>query len=365
MLTIFLLLTQASPASAQTPAVTIESRPSCGRCGITVQRVMRLGDREGDGAFASRPYVAARDSRGRFYIVTPETNQEPPFVFDRTGRFLQRLGRVGDGPGEYREPISIMVRRDSVYVLDRQQGRMTVLSPGWGYVRSFQAPTGGWSAAALDSGGFVINARIRDASRIGIPLHLFDHSGNYLRSMGDRRERIDPRNNSIDSWWVSAGQHNTFWSTPYSHRYVLNHWDARGRLLQSLVRRADWFPTFDSLWIITPTRPPYPILMGSWTDAEGLVWVIAGVSDPRWQRGLGAKRRGEGGVDIYRHEDRQKLYDTLIEVIDPVRGTLVTSRRLDETLDVVIGSGLVGGVRETDDGVFLDVVQLSLSKSSP
>lgn len=357
LLTLLLTLTQS-----QSTTLTISNEASCSGCDIIVRRTMRLGQSDGDGAFASRPYVVARDSRGRFYVVTPETSGEVPFVFDSRGRFVQRLGRVGDGPGEYRNPISIMVRRDSVYVLDRQQGRLTVLAPSWRYARSFQGPPGAWSAIALDSGGFVINGRVKNAQRIGIPYHRFDATGNYLGSFGSRNERIDPRNNTIDNWWLTPGSHNSFWAVPYSHRYVIDHWSADGQLLRSLERRVPWFPRFDSLWNITPEQPPYPIMMGSWSDDQGLVWVLVGIGDRDWARGLGTRQRGEGGGVYYKHEDRQKIYDTLVEIIDPATGQLVTSRRLDGTLDVVIGSGLVGGVRETEDGVFLDVFAISLNR---
>ena len=90
--------------------------------------------------------------------------------------------------------------------------------------------------------------------------------------------------------------------------------------------------------------------------------MIGGVADPTWAQGLGERRPGDRGTFYYRHEDRQKIYDAVIEVIDLRNGRLLTSRRYDRTLDLVIEPGLVGSVRETEDGVFLEVFQITLDR---
>lgn len=340
----------------------VPSKPSCQGCEITLTRLTRLGDRDGEGSFASRPYVVTRDSRGRFYVVTPETSEEPPFVFASNGHFLRRLGRVGDGPGEYRNPTSVMVWRDSVYVLDRQNGRMTVLSPTWKYVRSFNAPPNASGAAVFESGRFAINARVRDADRIGYPHHLFDQAGNYLHPFGYRNERIDPRNNTVDWWWLTTTLHDNVCGIPYTQRYLIELYDANGNTVRSLRREADWYQPFDDPWNITPERAPYPMMFGCWVDSTGLVWVIGNVADRHWASGLGGARPAEGQAGmIYELKDWQKLYDGFIEVIDPVRGLVVAYERFDQMINLVIGSGMVGGVREDSDGrVFLEVLQVTL-----
>lgn len=48
-------------------------------------------------------------------------------IFDSTGRFLRRFGRVGDGPGEFDRINSIFVIDDSLWVWERAARRATVL----------------------------------------------------------------------------------------------------------------------------------------------------------------------------------------------------------------------------------------------
>lgn len=56
--------------------------------------------------------------------------QQPMFrVVDSTGRRLQAFGRQGDGPGEFRGPIDLQTRGDSLRIFDGR--RMTLLRYTW------------------------------------------------------------------------------------------------------------------------------------------------------------------------------------------------------------------------------------------
>ncbi|HEX9729643.1 MAG TPA: hypothetical protein VGA37_14160 [Gemmatimonadales bacterium] len=68
--------------------VEIGSELACPTCEIELAHLVRLGAAEGPGAFASRPYAIARDTRGRYYVVTPESFNEPPYMLDSAGHFL-------------------------------------------------------------------------------------------------------------------------------------------------------------------------------------------------------------------------------------------------------------------------------------
>lgn len=47
-------------------------------------------------------------------------------IYGADGRHVRDIGRSGDGPGELRDPISLRIRGDTVFVLDRV-GRLTLL----------------------------------------------------------------------------------------------------------------------------------------------------------------------------------------------------------------------------------------------
>lgn len=68
--------------------------------------------------------AAARTSDGGIAVL--DALQVAVKLFDARGRHLRDIGRRGDGPGEFRDPIALMVREDSLVVLDRV-GRRTWL----------------------------------------------------------------------------------------------------------------------------------------------------------------------------------------------------------------------------------------------
>jgi hypothetical protein len=59
---------------------------------------MVFGDADGPGSFGTITGAFARMSDGTMIIA--EVNQVP-VAFDRTGKYLRRLGRRGKGPGEF------------------------------------------------------------------------------------------------------------------------------------------------------------------------------------------------------------------------------------------------------------------------
>lgn len=70
------------------------------------------------------------DSRGRVYIA--EGRSQPAVTILRLdGRLERRLGRAGDGPGEFREPLSVQVLRgDTLMVYDAREYRVSFFAPG-------------------------------------------------------------------------------------------------------------------------------------------------------------------------------------------------------------------------------------------
>ena len=160
-----LLATRSALAQAR---VEIGSTVACEACEIVLTHIARVGDADGPGALSSRPYSMSRDSRGRFYVVTPEQGGEPPMVFDADGRFVARLGREGAGPGEFRAPtIVLILPGDTVLVIDGSLARLTVLSQKYGLVRTAPVSAGAWAATVLAGGELVVNAQVNTPGQIG------------------------------------------------------------------------------------------------------------------------------------------------------------------------------------------------------
>lgn len=330
-----------------TRLVRISSRPSCPDCRITIDAVVRLGDPDGEGMISHPPYVA-RDRRGRYYVTSRQGSDQVPLVFDSQGHFLQRLGRPGGGPGEFRGADAILVVNDSIVVFDVGNARMTVLSPDYRPVRSAPIPPVSYAAAASGRTIF-LNARVPDRSRIGLSLHRMDFAGNYLGSHGDSAALVLPRR--VESLLRLATSHlGGVWVAPELYDYRLERWTTQGVRVTTIIRDAEWYPPYDKVWSATPTTAPPPTITAVWEDAGGLLWVFGTVAAPRWWEGLGPGQLLEGRR-VYPTKAEDDVLDAVVEVIDPTAGRLVTSRRFDAPLRVALGNSLASSMSYNADGV--------------
>ena len=125
-----------------------------------------------------------------------------------------------------------------------------------------------------------------------------------------------------------------------------------GRLLKTLEPAAPWYRPYARVRSPAPNRPPVSTIYGSWEDENGYLWVIGDVASPNWKRFLAKEPKRVEGALVYETLDRQRMYDTVIDIFDPKANRLVASQRFpSRTFEYVIGDNLIGGIRETDEGV--------------
>lgn len=89
---------------------------------------VRIGVVEGSPEYQwTRPVAAGRLSDGGFAVL--EQVPAEVRVFDRSGEFVRRVGAEGDGPGELRSPVGLVVLPgDTILVWDRGSRRLNWFS---------------------------------------------------------------------------------------------------------------------------------------------------------------------------------------------------------------------------------------------
>jgi hypothetical protein len=181
----------------------------------------------------------------------------------------------------------------------------------------------------LGSGRFIVNAGIRSRDAFGYAFHLLDDD-RIVRPVG-RAEALDGAVRPAPFALVrpiAPGNGGTFWAATFTD-YVLTQYDHAGRPLRRLTADREWFTTADPS---TPEGVFNPKIQDLVFDPQtGLLWILAQVRDPLFHERIVRGREAMPGVYewLSRTGSMVDLYDTIIEVIDPTRGEIMATLRLD------------------------------------
>lgn len=152
---------------------------------------------KGDVAI-ERPVAATRLSNG--IIVVGDGGASSVLFFEPSGRLVQRIGRAGDGPNEFRQ-IAWMgqCRSDSVFVWDLVLRRMTVIGAAGTVARQYAVPAPSdrgpapFTVACSRAGVFAFQSLARNHTPVAgesvvrgeAPITLGDSEGHVTRTLGD------------------------------------------------------------------------------------------------------------------------------------------------------------------------------------
>ena len=88
--------------------------------------------------------------RQKKYYILDRHLQKALFVFDEEGKFRNRIGRRGRGPGEFIEPTDFIVSDSTVTVFDMFGHKLLYYNPDGTFIRSVRLP---YSIYEIESGG--------------------------------------------------------------------------------------------------------------------------------------------------------------------------------------------------------------------
>lgn len=139
----------APPLVAQDTLLIRATAPAVWGDSVPLQLEVRIGSLEGSGADAfGRVASVAATMSGEVVVVDSRARAVRVFAVD--GRYLRDLGRVGQGPGEYLQPLAAKVTPDGrVAVWDPGNQRLSVYGLDGAFVESFQLPSGFFTSDPL------------------------------------------------------------------------------------------------------------------------------------------------------------------------------------------------------------------------
>ena len=359
-LALVIVLTVMGRASWAQETVRIPSDPECRRCRIVLTHELTVGDNDGPGVLGMNA-VFVRDQRSRFYAVNT-FDPSSLVVFDSTGRFLQTVGREGDGPGEFRWIRGLIaVGPDSVLVFDGPGMRQVLLNTTYDPVRTTPLPVRLYPNGylGLTARTTLFNGIVSTPEAYGMPFHVVDRDGQVLRSFGQPSGTISYRNSRelldrpmalIDSTLYAA----------YHQAYKIEQWTLDGVLLRTFVRDAKWFASYEGMRSLTREEEPRPILGALMKTSDGRLWALSVVADEHWRTGLTQREGPEGSyVGV---EKPEGVFDARIELLDLQRHTVVASERFDPVVSGFIDEAHVYAIRLASNGTArYDVYHLHLT----
>jgi hypothetical protein len=296
---------------------------ACPDCAIRLEYVATIGEGTGEGALDEQLQFVARDDRGRF-IVTSNV-EALPFLYDSSGTYLGRLGSEGEGPGQFTSASAVHSVADSLYVLDRGQGRILVFDGELSFVRTISGLAPYYAAVSLPGGLLMAN----NSRPTGPPLTVYDAEGEIVATAGDTVVADPVFAHLHQPRRIASSSSGGAWAVKSFFMPVVREWDAAGKLLREFALDVDWYEPYETIRNPGPETPPSPRVTGIWEDQEGRVWITGTAADERWAAGLGESRRGEGGIEYYPIDDIARTLDAYVSVLDAETGQVLHQRRFD------------------------------------
>lgn len=109
--------------------------------GYSLEKVNEIFLDSGDSAFVCRITDMAIDRDGQIFLT--DKNCHTIWVANAKGRFREQIGHKGRGPGELDGPVSIVMRGDTLVVLEAGNGRLSFFSSEGRYLYSFNLSRAG------------------------------------------------------------------------------------------------------------------------------------------------------------------------------------------------------------------------------
>lgn len=349
--------TVRAQSTAPTSTVVLSDQQSCATCRIARSPLLRVPAQDDTALLVDWPTSIDRDSKGNVALGT-RTRKGLPLLFDSRGVLRRKIGRDGSGPGEYlNSPFVQFDDGDSLHIIDQINLRHTILTPDGRVAASIPFP--GHSVLLRLNGNrrMLMSGTVPTPDGIGRAFHTVSGAGLVERSFGEVGGPVIV-GQATAARRLSRPQNGTFWEAEL-RAYRINQWSESGKQLASFERKPSWFPIVDRPSGGLFGTEPTPQVMDVHADADGLVWVVIAVAARNWRSALGTPVLASGAT-TYPSADQTRLFDTVIEVLDPRSRRVVVSSRVTGFIKFLLPGLITVTLKEDADGI----MNLQLDKLS-
>lgn len=344
----------------------LEQRGTCANCRLVARHLTTYGSAS-DAELIPDAGVFIRLPDGR--LLVGQQRGGLILHYAASGRYLGTLGRLGDGPGEYRNArMFLNGPGDSVTILG--SNIITVISTRSGMGRS--EPIGLTvmpdAITRLPDGRLVFNTHYPRSPAfvmLGRDLKRERAFGPVMASGPDRDGNYDEPIHRL-----ATSRRGGFWAAKIQYVRRIERWLPNGTVVQRLDSVVPWFPRYVSSDVTHNdgfsrqfTHRPYSGTLGIREAADGRLWVLGYAADRQWApvANVPPLRSYEDYLAYKPPADPNRHVDGIIDVIDTESGRSIGTWRFHEFFSAFFEDGVVMRVREDDDGVrVLEVWRLEL-----
>jgi hypothetical protein len=325
--------------------ITVVSNPKepiYGRVQLDFEEDLRIGSESDSNTLFYRVRDVGVDNKGDIFVVDMSNCRVQKF--DSLGKYLQTIGRSGQGPGEFQMPMQIRFEAQTGNIFIKDQARRISIFDSLGtHIRTLTI-----------EGGFVDFEPVSDAGFLAILYRGSDEQLTRFHALG-RLDAEGKAQNIIAQFpytiymerrgqgtlSVSTGYEMSLWLARladdsvvygYSKDYELIVADNDGRPLLK-IRRDDSPPKFTTEEkrefgkLAVPESKPY--FFGLLTDAEGRIYVQRNMNMTT-KRGFGPVATADMTVDVFSRDGYFLCQTTLPANTRAIKGDSVYSYFVDE-----------------------------------
>lgn len=315
--------------------------------------IISFDDSSGSGGIPGSARVTPLTRRGERVVIPQVAGlRSLPLRWKPEAGVVGELGHWAkdkDTTG-FEKPLFVRIGPgDSLWVFDGSR-RVLVFDPAGVPGRQFTLPLDAWDALVLDDGRLVVSPANTGDSNL---LALLTGEGVLLRALGGGEPALR---------LLLRGPDGEVWSLLATRQWRLEQWDTLLGRRAVVDRFPDWYQPYPTYRGPDAATPPLPSITGGWFDSTGRIWVMGRARDPDWRTGITPASGGIGDSSVV-ITDLDKVFDTVIEIVDPATGYGITQARFDTLYPLIAGAGVIGrgippveGIRKLELlGVFLDI----------
>ena len=174
----FVFLAGQKPASI----ITNPAEPCYGEMTFDLEEDLVLGNESDENYLFYRVWDIQTDAQGNIYVLDSGATRIQKY--DKTGKYLQTIGRKGQGPGEFERPVMLTLDKDNnLYV--GEMAKIHKFDHRGKFVKTAIIPFFYMNFSPDDRGNFVVTGRITIEGAQNLGVLILDSKGEIRKKIAE------------------------------------------------------------------------------------------------------------------------------------------------------------------------------------